>query len=127
MTVSSKTEINLLRILNRNQKQLDEIIGNEDDETLFFSIGRFTAAHKYMNVLHSTIKREKMCPENRINELRARIDLFQSLINDTNSSSSSRKSSLLSDRSEGQRIEKVDVIAQEELRAQLLTVSHLVL
>jgi hypothetical protein len=120
MTVNSKTEINLLRLLSRSQKQVDELL--EGDEEEFFLIGRFKASINYMNVLHTTLKRERVCPETRIAALRIRIDNMQSIINDNTSSSPSSRSSLLSDRSEGERIEKIDMIAQEELRAQLLTV-----
>jgi hypothetical protein len=124
MPVSSKTEINLLRLLSRSQKQVDELIGGDEDEA-FFLLGRFRASINYMNVLHTTLKREKLCPESRLVDLRARIDNMQSILSDNTSSSSSTRSSLLSDRSEGERIEKIDMIAQEELRAQLLTVSTL--
>jgi hypothetical protein len=123
MTVFNKTEINLLRLLSRSQKQVDEIVGGDEYESIFY-IGRFKASLNYMNVLYSTLLREKLCPETRLAELRARIDIMQTLVNDADSASS-RNSSIrrLSDRSaEGDRADKVDMISQKEIRSQLLKV-----
>jgi len=127
--ILSKNEINLIRLLDRSQKLVDQVVVNYSSNTpISFQMDKFKSSITYMHTLLSTLEREK-CDQLRLSEFKERIEMLASLVHENSAFIKSkatipRDNSMLSPTdklAETDRISKIKKIAQDELRNELLT------